>query len=105
VQRSYRRAQLAAEAIGARVESQAWQQGELQVGIAELDSGLEASHDKVARWLNSWGKKDESKAPRCHQKYRIDEVISMLDDYSGQSSAPNEDDDPALQMWGVGKQI
>jgi hypothetical protein len=29
----------------------------------------------------------------------------MLDDYSGQSSAPNEDDDPVLQMWGVGKQI
>jgi hypothetical protein len=39
------------------------------------------------------------------KKYRIDEVVSMLDDYSGQSSAPNEDDDPVLQMWGVGKQI
>jgi RHH-type rel operon transcriptional repressor/antitoxin RelB len=55
---------LAAEAIAAYVESEEWQLGELQTGIAELDSGQEASHEKVAKWLNSWGKAREPKAPR-----------------------------------------
>ena len=55
---------LAAEAIAAYVESEEWQLGELQAGIAELDSGKEASHEKVAKWLGSWGKARESKAPR-----------------------------------------
>jgi RHH-type rel operon transcriptional repressor/antitoxin RelB len=55
---------LAAEAIAAYVESEAWQIGELQAGIAELDSREVVSHDKVSRWLKSWGKRDETKAPR-----------------------------------------
>ena len=55
---------LAAEAIAAYVESENWQLGELQAGIAELESGQEVSHEKVSKWLNSWGKQRESKAPR-----------------------------------------
>jgi RHH-type rel operon transcriptional repressor/antitoxin RelB len=55
---------LAAEAIAAYVESEEWQLGELQAGIAELESGQEVSHDKVSKWLTSWGKPGESKAPR-----------------------------------------
>ena len=55
---------LAAEAIAAYVESEEWQLGELQVGMAELDSGHEVGHQNVAKWLKSWGKPDESKAPR-----------------------------------------
>jgi RHH-type rel operon transcriptional repressor/antitoxin RelB len=55
---------LAAEAIAAYVESEEWQLGELQAGIAELDSGQEAGHEKVSKWLNSWGKPGETKAPR-----------------------------------------
>jgi RHH-type rel operon transcriptional repressor/antitoxin RelB len=55
---------LAAEAIAAYVESEEWQLGELQAGIAELESQQEVSHDKVSKWLNSWGKPGESKAPR-----------------------------------------
>jgi RHH-type transcriptional regulator, rel operon repressor / antitoxin RelB len=47
---------LAAEAIEAYIESEEWQLGELEAGIAELDSGQEISHDKVSKWLNSWGK-------------------------------------------------
>lgn len=47
---------LAAEAIEAYIESEEWQLGELEAGIAELDSGREISHDKVSKWLNSWGK-------------------------------------------------
>src|SRR5260370_34760094 len=55
---------LAAEAIAAYVGSEEWQLGELQAGIAELDSGQEVGHEKVSTWLNSWGKRAESKAPR-----------------------------------------
>jgi RHH-type rel operon transcriptional repressor/antitoxin RelB len=54
---------LAAEAIAAYVESEEWQLGELQAGIAELESGQEVSHDKVSNWLGSWGKPRETKAP------------------------------------------
>jgi predicted transcriptional regulator len=55
---------LAAEAIAAYVESEDWQLGELQAGIAELDSGQEVSHEKVLKWLKSWGKPAETKAPK-----------------------------------------
>ena len=55
---------LAAEAIAAYVESEEWQLGELHAGIAELESGREVSHEKVSKWLNSWGKPRETKAPR-----------------------------------------
>lgn len=55
---------LAAEAIAAYVESEEWQLGEIQAGIAELNSGQEVSHEKVSKWLKSWGKPGETKAPR-----------------------------------------
>ena len=55
---------LAAEAITAYVESEEWQIGELHIGIAELDSGQEVSHEKVSKWLNTWGRPGETKAPR-----------------------------------------
>lgn len=55
---------LAAEAIAAYVESEQWQLDEIQSGIAELDSGKAVSHEKVSKWLRSWGKPGETKAPR-----------------------------------------
>jgi len=55
---------LAAEAIAAYVESEAWQIGEIEAGIADLDSGEMVSHEKVSKWLKSWGKRGETKAPR-----------------------------------------
>lgn len=55
---------LAAEAIAAYVESEDWQLGEIQSGIAELDSGQHVSHEKVSKRLKSWGKPSETKAPR-----------------------------------------
>ena len=55
---------LAAEAIAAYLESEEWQLGELQSGIAELDADQSISHEKVSKWLGSWGKRDETKAPR-----------------------------------------
>lgn len=47
---------LAAEAIAANVESEEWQLGEIQVGIAELDSGQAVRHEKVRKGLKFWGK-------------------------------------------------
>jgi RHH-type transcriptional regulator, rel operon repressor / antitoxin RelB len=55
---------LAAEAIAAYVQSEEWQLGELHAGIAELDAGNSVSHEKVSKWLSSWGKSGERKAPR-----------------------------------------
>jgi RHH-type transcriptional regulator, rel operon repressor / antitoxin RelB len=55
---------LAAEAIAAYLETEEWQLGELQTGIAELESGKAVSHDKVSKWLKSWGKTGETKTPR-----------------------------------------
>ena len=55
---------LAAEAITAYVEAEAWQLGEIQAGLADLDQGKTVSHDKVSKWLGSWGKRLEHKPPR-----------------------------------------
>lgn len=37
---------------------------ETQAGIAELDAGRTVSHEKASKWLKSWGKPGEAKAPR-----------------------------------------
>lgn len=50
-------------AIAAYVESEEWQLGEIQAGIVDLESGREVSHEKVSKWLQSWGKPRETKAP------------------------------------------
>lgn len=55
---------LAAEAIAAYVESEEWQLGEIHAGIAEMESQQEVSHEKVSKWLKSWGRRSETKAPR-----------------------------------------
>ena len=54
---------LAAEAIAAYVESEEWQLGEIHAGIAELDAGQEVSHEKVSKWLKSWGRPGRTKPP------------------------------------------
>jgi predicted transcriptional regulator len=55
---------LAAEAIAAYVASEEWQLGEIEAASAELDAAQGVSHEKVAKWLGSWGKGGETKAPR-----------------------------------------
>jgi predicted transcriptional regulator len=55
---------LAAEAIAAYVEVEEWQLGEIRSATDELDAGQGVSHEKVSKWLNSWGKPSETKAPR-----------------------------------------
>lgn len=55
---------LAAEAITAFVESEEWQLEEIKKGIKQLDAGQVVSHEKVSKWLKSWGKPSETKSPR-----------------------------------------
>jgi RHH-type transcriptional regulator, rel operon repressor / antitoxin RelB len=55
---------LAAEAITAYVATEEWQLGEIHAGIADLESRAYVSHDKVEKWLRSWGQRNETKAPR-----------------------------------------
>ncbi len=56
---------LAAEAISAYIESERWQLDEIQAGVQELDDGRAVAHADVSKWLRSWGKKRERKAPRA----------------------------------------
>ena len=55
---------LAAEAITAFVAAEEWQLEEIHAGLQELDSGQSVSHEKVSKWLKSWGKAGETKSPR-----------------------------------------
>jgi predicted transcriptional regulator len=55
---------LAAEAIAAYVEAEDWQLAEIQEGISELNQNLVVSHEKVSKWLRSWGKRNEAGPPR-----------------------------------------
>ncbi len=55
---------LAAEAIEAYVNSEEWQLEEIRAGIEDIDHGRSMSHERVANWLRSWGKKNEGKPPR-----------------------------------------
>ena len=55
---------LAAEAITNYVEAEERQLGEIAEGIAKLDANKTVPHEKVAKWLATWGTPGESKAPR-----------------------------------------
>ncbi len=55
---------LAAEAIAAYVEAESWQLGEIEAGSADLAEGRTVGHERVSRWLRSWGTKRERRAPR-----------------------------------------
>jgi RHH-type rel operon transcriptional repressor/antitoxin RelB len=55
---------LAAEAIAAYVEAERWQLDEIHAGLEELDQRRAVPHGDVSKWLRTWGKKRERKAPR-----------------------------------------
>lgn len=46
------------------IEAEEWQLREIQLGIEQLDSGRQVSHEKVSAWLHSWEKPGETKAPQ-----------------------------------------
>jgi len=55
---------LAAEAIARYVEAEEWQLGEIDAGLRDLDDENIVGHEKVSKWLKSWGKRSESKPPK-----------------------------------------
>ena len=55
---------LAAEAIAEYVEAENWQLKEINDGLRDLDLGHAVSHKKVSKWLRSWGRAGERRAPR-----------------------------------------
>ena len=55
---------LAAEAIENFVANESWQLAEMEAGIKDLDTNRTVDHQHIERWLQSWGKKRERKAPR-----------------------------------------
>jgi len=55
---------LAAEAIAAYVQAEEWQLRQSRAALKEIDSGHAVSHEKVSKWLRSWGTPGETKALR-----------------------------------------
>ena len=55
---------LAVEAIARFVEVEEWQLDEIRAGMADLNTGHSVTHEKVTRWLKSWGTPAEGKPPR-----------------------------------------
>lgn len=54
---------LAAEAIGAYVDSQEWQLAAIHEGIAAADRGELVTHDAVSDWVDSWDTDGERPPP------------------------------------------
>jgi len=60
------RAWLIAHAIERYMDTEAWQVTAIQQAAAELAQGEAdlVGHDKIARWLSSWGTAQETALPR-----------------------------------------
>jgi predicted transcriptional regulator len=56
---------LAAHALQVYVQDQEWQIATIRKGKKDLQEGRTVSHEKVDRWLRSWGTKREEPAPSC----------------------------------------
>jgi hypothetical protein len=52
------------KALERYVATEEWQLGEIQAGLADLESGHAVNHERVEKRLRSWGKRGESKPPR-----------------------------------------
>jgi RHH-type rel operon transcriptional repressor/antitoxin RelB len=59
------RSWLAAHALEVYVEDQEWQLAITRKGVKDVREGRVVSHEKVTRWLRSWGKKRELPPPSC----------------------------------------
>jgi RHH-type transcriptional regulator, rel operon repressor / antitoxin RelB len=56
---------LAAEAIAAYVDLNAWQVARIKKSLAEVTAGDPGvTHDRVAAWLDSWGSEGELPPPK-----------------------------------------
>ena len=59
------RSWLTADALRTYVAEQQWQLSEIEEGLRDADAGRVVPHEKVERWLKSWGKKRKVPAPSC----------------------------------------
>jgi predicted transcriptional regulator len=58
------RSALAAEAIDAYLDVDAWQIAGIKRAMASLDRGEGISNERVEAWVESWGSKNEKPPPR-----------------------------------------
>lgn len=54
---------IAAEAIEAYLEEEAWQLKRLQLAWEESEREEGVPHEEVAKWLKTWGSKNRKKSP------------------------------------------
>lgn len=59
------RSRLAVEALESYVDEQEEQLAKIDQGIRDADAGRVISHEKVKRYLQSWGSKRTLPPPRC----------------------------------------
>jgi predicted transcriptional regulator len=59
------RSWLTADALRTYVAEQQWQLSEIEEGLREAEAGRLVPHEKVERWLKSWGKKRRVRPPSC----------------------------------------
>jgi len=59
------RSQLAAEALESYVDEQESQLARIDQGIRDADAGRVIPHEKVKRYLQSWGRKRKLPPPVC----------------------------------------
>jgi len=57
------RSWLAADALRHYVEDQQWQLAEIESGMRDAAAGRVIPHEKVERWLKSWGGKRKLRPP------------------------------------------
>ena len=55
---------LAAQALNEYLDLNQWQVAGVKRAIASLDRGESVAHKDVKTWVNSWGRKHESLAPK-----------------------------------------
>jgi predicted transcriptional regulator len=67
--RSTRRSKsyLAAEAIAAYLELQAWQVEKVRAGLRDLEAGRSVPDEEVKAWVESWDTPHERPQPKCEE--------------------------------------
>jgi RHH-type transcriptional regulator, rel operon repressor / antitoxin RelB len=59
------RSWLATDALRHYVENQQWQMAEIEAGLRDADADRVVLHQKVERWLKSWGSNRKLRPPAC----------------------------------------
>jgi len=57
------RSWLLEQALDGFLDSQAWQIGHIEEGLADADAGRMIPHQRIRDWLMTWGDEDEREPP------------------------------------------